>query len=169
MLLSDYFFLTSFHELICVREMKVHYSGNFPFQSHWARNINWRKGLWTTDWHNSQCTQIITEKEAYLACKTHSNRPNRQVMLYPIQTLWESRRFDSGISISFKRKCNIIMQIQYTKNINPGRFELNARLSKPTSIGLLCWNEIDLFRLYILFSHFRPRDALMGIFLLLFH
>ena len=28
---------------------------------------------------------------------------------------------------------------------------------------------IDLFGLYILFSHFRPRDALMGIFLLFFH
>ena len=28
---------------------------------------------------------------------------------------------------------------------------------------------IDLFSLYILFSHFRPRDALMGIFLLFFH
>ena len=28
---------------------------------------------------------------------------------------------------------------------------------------------IDLSGLYILFSHFRPRDALMGIFLLFFH
>ena len=28
---------------------------------------------------------------------------------------------------------------------------------------------IDLFRLYTLFSHFRPRDALMGIFLSFFH
>ena len=28
---------------------------------------------------------------------------------------------------------------------------------------------IDLFSLYILFSHFRPRDALMGICLLFFH
>ena len=28
---------------------------------------------------------------------------------------------------------------------------------------------IDLFSLYILFSHFRPHDALMGIFLLFFH
>ena len=28
---------------------------------------------------------------------------------------------------------------------------------------------IDLFGLYILFSHSRPRDALMGIFLLFFH
>ena len=30
-------------------------------------------------------------------------------------------------------------------------------------------SRIDLFSLYILFSHFRPRDALMGIFLLFFH
>ena len=29
-------------------------------------------------------------------------------------------------------------------------------------------DSIDLFSLYILFSHFRPRDALMGIFLLFF-
>ena len=28
---------------------------------------------------------------------------------------------------------------------------------------------IDLFSLYILFSHFRPRDVLKGIFLLFFH
>ena len=54
--------LTSFHELIYVREMKVHCSGNFPFQSHWARNINCRQGLWTTDWHNSQCTLFIRKK-----------------------------------------------------------------------------------------------------------
>ena len=30
------------------------------------------------------------------------------------------KRFVSGISISF----NIIMRIQFTKNVNPGRFEL---------------------------------------------
>ena len=29
--------------------------------------------------------------------------------------------------------------------------------------------KIDLFSLYILFSHFRPRDAHMGIFLLFIH
>ena len=28
---------------------------------------------------------------------------------------------------------------------------------------------IDIFSLYVLFSHFRPRDVLMGIFLLSFH
>ena len=28
---------------------------------------------------------------------------------------------------------------------------------------------IDLFSLYVLFSHFRPRDVLKGIFLLFFH
>ena len=30
------------------------------------------------------------------------------------------KRFVSGISISFKCECNIIMQIQYTKNLEPG-------------------------------------------------
>ena len=28
---------------------------------------------------------------------------------------------------------------------------------------------MDLFSLFVLFSHFRPRDILMGVFLLLFH
>ena len=38
-------------------------------------------------------------------------------------------RFVSGISISFKCECHIIMQIQYTKNLKPGRFELGTTLS----------------------------------------
>ena len=67
-------------------------------------------------------------------------------MLYPIQTLWGSKRFDSGISISFKRKCNIIMQTQYTKNItDPGRFELYTTLSKPTKSVMLEWNWYQRF------------------------
>ena len=67
-------------------------------------------------------------------------------MLYPIQTLWGSKRFDSGISISFKRKCNIIMQIQYTKKItDPGRFELEVTLSKPTRSVMLEWNWYQRF------------------------
>ena len=39
------------------------------------------------------------------------------------------KRFVSGISISFKCECHIIMQIQYTKNLIPGRFELGTTLS----------------------------------------
>ena len=35
------------------------------------------------------------------------------------------------MSISFKCECYIIMQIQYTKNLNPGRFELGTTLSWP--------------------------------------
>ena len=34
-----------------------------------------------------------------------------------------------GISISFECECYIIMQIQYTKNITPRRFELGTTLS----------------------------------------
>ena len=41
----------------------------------------------------------------------------------------EIKRFVSGISISFKCECHIIMQIQYTKNLNPGRSELSTTLS----------------------------------------
>ena len=33
------------------------------------------------------------------------------------------------ISISFKCECHIMMQIQYTKSLNPGRFELGTTLS----------------------------------------
>ena len=35
----------------------------------------------------------------------------------------------SGISISFKCECHIIMQMQYTKNLIPGRLELGTTLS----------------------------------------
>ena len=38
-------------------------------------------------------------------------------------------RFVSGISISFKCECHIIMQIQYTKNLSPGLFEFGTTLS----------------------------------------
>ena len=40
------------------------------------------------------------------------------------------------ISISFKCECHIIMQIQYTKNFNPGRFELG------TTLGLFTWSGV---------------------------
>ena len=39
------------------------------------------------------------------------------------------KRFVLGISISFKCECHIIIQIQYTKNLIPGRFELGTTLS----------------------------------------
>ena len=41
------------------------------------------------------------------------------------------KRLVSGISISFKCECHIIIQIQYTKNLYPGRFELGTTLSYP--------------------------------------
>ena len=40
------------------------------------------------------------------------------------------KRFVSRISISFKCECHIIMQIQYAKNLNPGRFELVNALKR---------------------------------------
>ena len=39
-----------------------------------------------------------------------------------------NKTFVSGISISFKCECHIIMQMQYTKNLIPGRFELGTTL-----------------------------------------
>ena len=38
------------------------------------------------------------------------------------------------ISVSFKCECHIIMQIQHTKNFNPGRFELCTTLSQPNEL-----------------------------------
>ena len=38
---------------------------------------------------------------------------------------------DLGISISFKCDSNVIIQIQYTKNLNPGRFELKSSITIP--------------------------------------
>ena len=44
--------------------------------------------------------------------------------------------WNTAQGISFKYECHIIMQIQYTKNLNPGRFELGTTLSYPNrSIG----------------------------------
>ena len=39
------------------------------------------------------------------------------------------KRFASGISNTFKCECLIMMQIQYTKNLKPGRFDLGTTLS----------------------------------------
>ena len=39
------------------------------------------------------------------------------------------KNFNKGISISFECECYIIMQIQYTKNLTPTRFELGTTLS----------------------------------------
>ena len=36
------------------------------------------------------------------------------------------KRFVLGISVSFKCECHIITQIQYTKNLNPGSFQLGT-------------------------------------------
>ena len=124
-------FLTSFHELICVRETKVHCSGNFPFQ---RESLSTKYKLWTrtVDYGQAQLSVKTDHKKgAYLACKIRSNRPNRQTHVVSNSNPLGIKRFDSGISISFKCKCHIIMQIQYNKNLNPWRFELDTTLSKP--------------------------------------
>ena len=41
------------------------------------------------------------------------------------------KRFDPSIFISFKCECYIIMQMQYTKNLNPERLELGTTMSEP--------------------------------------
>ena len=59
--------------------------------------------------------------------RCHVNSPSLNVILNSKSL--GIKRFVSGISISFKCECHIIMQIQYTKNLNPGRFELGITLS----------------------------------------
>ena len=52
-------------------------------------------------------------------CGKICNRPNR---LTQCCTQFKPL-FCYGISISFKFKCYIVMQVQHTKNLNPGRFQ----------------------------------------------
>ena len=70
------------------------------------------------------------KKEAYLASKIRSNRPNRLTHVVSNSNTLGITRFDSGISISFKYKCQIIMLIQYKKNLKTVRLELDTTLSK---------------------------------------
>ena len=58
-----------------------------------------------------------------------SYRPIRLTQCLPNSNPLGITRFVSGISISFKCECHIIMQTQYAKNLNPGRFELGTTLS----------------------------------------
>ena len=59
------------------------------------------------------------------------NGPNRLTQCVPNSNPLGIIFFVSGISISFKCECHIIIQMQYTKNLNPGRFELGTTLSQP--------------------------------------
>ena len=125
---------------------------SFPFQSHSVQNINCGQGLWTMDWHNSHCVLIIAQRKlmrnqnvdgsgtsteihflfiylSYYACKLRSNRPNWLTYVVPKSNLLRIKRFVLGISIPFKCEFYIILQIHYTKNLNPGRFELCTTLS----------------------------------------
>ena len=56
-------------------------------------------------------------------------RPNRLTQCCTQFKPFGIKRFVPVISISFKYECYIIMQIQYTKNLNPGGFELGTALS----------------------------------------
>ena len=47
------------------------------------------------------------------------------------------KRFVLGISISFKCECHIITQIQYTKNLNPGSFQLGTTVRSLKIVTML--------------------------------
>ena len=67
--------------------------------------------------------------QSYYACKMLSNRPNRLTHVVPNLNPLGIKRCVSGISMSFKSECHIMMQIKYTKNLNPWRFEFGTTLS----------------------------------------
>ena len=70
--------------------------------------------LWTrtVDYGLAQLS-VYTDlkKGAYLECKIRSNRPNRLTHVVSNSNPLGIKRFDSGISISFKCKCHIIMKV----------------------------------------------------------
>ena len=105
--------------------------GKFPL----SESLSTKYKLWTrtVDYGQAQLSVKTDHKKgAYLVCKIRRNRPNGQTHAVSNSNPLGIKRFDSGISISFKSKCHIIMQIQYNKNLNPWRFELDTTLSKPT-------------------------------------
>ena len=66
----------------------------------------------------------------HVACSAvaHAHAKKTPVDVVPNSNPLGIKRFDSGISISFKSECHIIMQIQYITNLIPGRFELGTTL-----------------------------------------
>ena len=73
-----------------------------------------------------------------------------------------------------KRTCRDVNDVTTLKtlccNLVKPRVEYASQVWNPfTKSNISRIESIDLFGLYILFSHFRPRDALMGIVLLFFH
>ena len=54
---------------------------------------------------------------------------NEGIQMARIQEIFACGIWNTAQGISFKCECHIIMQIQYTKNLNPGRFELGTTLS----------------------------------------
>ena len=114
------------------------------------------------DWYNSHCVLIITQRElmrnhnvdgsgtsneihflfiylSYYACKMRSNRPNRLTYVAPKSNLLRIKCFVLGISIPFKWEFYNKLQIHYTKNLNPGRFELGTTLSWRIRSIMLEW------------------------------
>ena len=78
------------------------------------------------------------KKETYLACIIRSNRPIILTHVLSNSNPLGIKLFDSGIFISFKYKCHIIILIQCKKNLNPVRLELDTTLSKLNGSILQC-------------------------------
>ena len=58
-----------------------------------------------------------------------ANRPNWLTRCCTQFKPFGNKTFRSSISTPFKHEGNIIIQIQYTNNVNPGRFELGTTMS----------------------------------------
>ena len=92
----------------------------------------WLAPAWLLWWyHVNKCRAMRGNRcELTLVRKLprcHVNSPSLNVI--PNSKSLGIKRFVSGISISFKCECLIVMQIWDTKNLNPGRFELGITLS----------------------------------------
>ena len=95
---------------------------------------------------NTNSQQILSERKSNRSATTNysvkilcliSSQGSSSIHLFGLLNVVPNlnplgiKRFVSGISVSFKCECNIIVQLQYTKNLNPGRFELGTTLSQP--------------------------------------
>ena len=80
---------------------------------------------------NPKKTKIMIFQRCTRKCEHNFRIGNRPIRLTHCCTQFKpfgNKTFVSGISISFKCECHIIMQMQYTKNLIPGRFELGTTL-----------------------------------------
>ena len=123
---------TGTKESVCIRkELNSHRTG--LGHQHGRRDVMWKHSI-----VNYTCALSQSESGKYFEWIINKVVELYRITLYrPIRLTqcctqfkpFGNKTFCSGIFISFKCECNIIMQIQYTKNLKPERFELGTTLS----------------------------------------